>query len=139
MIKNFTFLLILTLSIIACKEEKEDKSYGTLTHEDVVSLEESSVSTFETIIYEGNFEGEYFDDKISLQLEDDGDYTIQYKNKKVEGEWFKKDDGFLIEIDSKKQLPFQFLMWSDNHTIMILNADGTADDEGKNYLTRTEK
>lgn len=125
--------------IFSCKEENKDKSYGALTHEDVESLEQSSLSTFDPIIYDGEFSGDYNGAEISLELDEDGDFIVQYKSKKIKGQWFKKDDGFLMEFDSKKQLPFQFLLWSDNTTIMILNSDGTADDEGGNYLTRIEK
>ncbi|RLZ06511.1 hypothetical protein [Faecalibacter macacae] len=139
MIKRIILFLIIAISFVGCKEEKEDKSYGVLTHEDVLSIEESSVFSFESIIYQGKFKGEYFDQIIELELEENGDFTIFYKNNKIKGEWYKKDDGSLMEFDSKKQLPFQFLKWSDNSTIMILNSDGTADDEGGNYLTRIEK
>lgn len=139
MIKRIILFLIIAISFVGCKEEKEDKSYGVLTHEDVLSIEESSVFSFESIIYRGKFKGEYFDQIIELELEENGDFTIFYKNNKIKGEWYKKDDGSLMEFDSKKQLPFQFLKWSDNSTIMILNSDGTADDEGGNYLTRIEK
>lgn len=139
MITRIILFLIIAISFVGCKEEKEDKSYGVLTHEDVLSIEESSVFSFESIIYQGKFKGEYFDQIIELELEENGDFTIFYKNNKIKGEWYKKDDGSLMEFDSKKQLPFQFLKWSDNSTIMILNSDGTADDEGGNYLTRIEK
>lgn len=139
MINRFILFLILTISIIGCKEEEKDKSYGGLTPEDVLSIEESSIFSYESIIYEGKFKGEYFDQIIELELDNDGDFTILYKNNKIKGEWYKKDDGSLMEFDSKKKLPFQFLKWSDNSTIMILNSDGTADDEGGNYLTRIEK
>ncbi|MBS7333951.1 hypothetical protein [Faecalibacter bovis] len=139
MINRFILFLILTISIFGCKEEEKDKSYGGLTPEDVLSIEESSIFSYESIIYEGKFKGEYFDQIIELELDNDGDFTILYKNNKIKGEWYKKDDGSLMEFDSKKKLPFQFLKWSDNSTIMILNSDGTADDEGGNYLTRIEK
>ena len=139
MIKRIIILLSVVIYFVSCKEEKEDKSYGGLTHEDVISIEESSVFSFESIVYEGKFKGEYFDQMIELELDDNGDFTVFYKNNKIKGEWYKKDDGSLMEFDSKKQLPFQFLKWSDNSTIMILNSDGTADDEGGNYLTRIEK
>lgn len=119
-----------------CKAKKEDRGNGVLSHEDVVSLEESSTLSMELIQYQGVFEGKYFHEPIHLELEKDGDYSIKYKNKIVEGEWFKKDDGSLMEFDSKKKLPFQFMLWSDNQTIMILNSDGTADENGENYLTR---
>ena len=36
------------------------------------------------------------------------------------------------------KLPFQFLRWTDNSEIMILNEDGMADDNGENYLTRVQ-
>jgi len=121
-----------------CKEKKEESNYDKLTQEDVKSLEESSLYTHELIQYKGQFEGDYFGDKITLQLDKSGDYTINYKGNEIEGKWFKKDDGSFIEFDSKKQLPFQFMKWSDNTTLMILNLDGTSDDEGGNYLTRIE-
>lgn len=140
MIQKSVFgLFIIALSFSSCKEEVADKSYANLTHEDVESMENSSLSSYETIIYEGDFSGEYNENKVFLELEDDGDFTIKYKDKEVEGTWFKKDDGSMIELDSKKVLPFQFILWSDNTTLMILNSDGTADDEGGNYLTRIEK
>ena len=122
----------------SCKKEVENKGYGNMTHEDVISIEQNSVKSYEPIIYKGNFKGDYFDNEINLELDDDGDFTIHYKDKKIKGDWYKKDDGFMMEFDSKKKLPFQFLLWSDNNTIMILNSDGTADEEGGNYLTRIE-
>ncbi|HCC95610.1 MAG TPA: hypothetical protein DEQ26_15070 [Flavobacteriaceae bacterium] len=113
-----------------------DKSSDGLSHEDVLSLEKNSVFTSETLIYKGVFEGKYFGDKIVLKLADDK-FTAEYKGQSYDGELFKKDDGSLMEIDSKKKkLPFQFLRWSDNSEIMILNEDGMADDNGENYLTR---
>lgn len=140
MIQKFVFgLIIIAFSFSSCKKEKVDKSYANLTHEDVESMENSSLSAYETIIYDGVFAGEYNEHEVYLELEDDGDFTINYKDKKVKGTWFKKDDGSMIELDSKKVLPFQFILWSDNTTLMILNSDGTADEEGGNYLTRIEK
>ena len=130
---------LITCSLLwNCKKETEDKSYGSLTTEDVVSIEQNSVKSYEPIIYKGDFKGDYFGNEISLELDDDGDFVVHYKDKKIKGEWYKKDDGFMMEFDSKKKLPFQFLLWSDNRTIMILNSDGTADEEGGNYLTRIE-
>ena len=137
--KTWLISILLIGMIFSCKKEEKDKSYGSLTHEDVESLEQSSLSTLDPIIYNGQFKGDYNGSEIALELDEDGDFIVYYKEKKVKGEWFKKDDGFLMELDSKKQLPFQFLLWSDNTTIMILNSDGTADDEGGNYLTRIEK
>lgn len=139
--KKFTWLLSLLIcaATFGCKQEVKDKSYGSLTHDDVESLEQSSLSTYDPILYKGDFKGEYNGNEIFLELEEDGDFLVKYKDQKIEGEWFKKDDGSLMELDSKKKLPFQFLLWSDNQTIMILNSDGTADDEGGNYLTRIEK
>lgn len=139
MIKRIVLLFLVGISSFSCKEEQQDKSYGGLTHEDVLSIEESSVFSYESIVYEGKFKGEYFDQIIELDLKDNGDFIVFYKNNKIKGEWYKKDDGSLMEFDSKKQLPFQFLKWSDTSTIMILNSDGTADEEGGNYLTRIEK
>lgn len=129
-------LCFIAFSFFNCKEKKEDRGNGVLSHEDVVSLEESSTLSMELIQYHGIFEGKYFDEPISLDLEKDGDYVIKYKDKTIKGEWYKKDDGSLMEFDSKKKLPFQFLLWSDNQTIMILNSDGTADENGENYLVR---
>ena len=44
-----------------------------------------------------------------------------------------------MEIEAKNnKLPFQFLRWTDNSEIMILNEDGMADDNGENYLTRVQ-
>lgn len=131
----FSLIIIFT----SCSKEKVDKSYGVLTHEDVVSIEENSVFSYEQIIYSGKFSGVYFDEKIELELNKNGNYLILYKGKKIEGEWFIKDDGSLIEFDGRKKLPFQFMSWSDNNTLMILNADETADDNGQNYLMRIEK
>jgi hypothetical protein len=128
---------LITISfLVSCEKENVDKSYGNLSNEDVISIEQTSVKSYEPIIYKGVFEGDYNGNTILLDLDDDGDFTVQYKDKKIKGEWYKKDDGFMMEFDSKKKLPFQFLLWSDNQTIMILNSDGTADDEGGNYLTR---
>jgi len=137
--KTWLISILLIGMIFSCKKEEKDKSYGSLTHEDVESLEQSSLSTLDPIIYNGQFKGDYNGSEIALELDEDGDFIVYYKEKKIKGEWFKKDDGSLMELDSKKQLPFQFLLWSDNTTIMILNSDGTADDEGGNYLTRIEK
>ncbi|WP_322970116.1 hypothetical protein [Faecalibacter sp. LW9] len=137
--KTWLISILLIGMIFSCKKEEKDKSYEALTHEDVESLEQSSLSTLDPIIYNGQFKGDYNGSEIALELDEDGDFIVYYKEKKIKGEWFKKDDGFLMELDSKKQLPFQFLLWSDNTTIMILNSDGTADDEGGNYLTRIEK
>ena len=111
-----------------------------MSHEDVLSLEKNSVFTNETLIYKGTFEGKYFGDKVVLKLTDN-DFYVEYKGKTYGGEWVKKDDGSLMEIETKKnKLPFQFLRWSDNSEIMILNEDGLADDNGENYLKRvTEK
>ena len=131
-------LLIFNFSLLSCKKEQVeiDKSSDGLSHEDVLSLEKNSVFTNETLIYKGVFEGKYFGDKIVLKLADDK-FTIEYKNQTFDGELFKKDDGSLMEIaPKKKKLPFQFLRWSDNSEIMILNEDGMADDKGENYLTR---
>ena len=128
---------LITISfLVSCEKENVDKSYGNLSNEDVISIEQTSVKSYEPIIYKGEFKGDYNGNTILLDLDDDGDFTVQYKDKKIKGEWYKKDDGFMMEFDSKKKLPFQFLLWSDNQTIMILNSDGTADDEGGNYLTR---
>ncbi len=128
---------LITISFfVSCEKENADKSYGDLTNEDVISMEQTSVKSYEPIIYKGKFEGDYNGHKITLDLDDDGDFKVNYKDKTIKGEWYKKDDGFMMEFDSKKKLPFQFLLWSDNQTIMILNLDGTADDEGGNYLTR---
>ena len=134
-------ILLSTLLVVnqSCKNnEQVDKSYGKLTHEDVVSMEESAEFSYANIIYEGKFKGEYDGETMELELDEDGDFTVKYKTKTIEGEWFKKDDGSLFEFDSNKKLPFQFLKWSDKNTIMILNADGTADENGENYLTRIE-
>ncbi|TGN24297.1 hypothetical protein [Empedobacter tilapiae] len=131
-------LLIFNFSLLSCKKEQVeiDRSSDGLSHEDVLSLEKNSVFTNETLIYKGVFEGKYFGDKIVLKLADDK-FTIEYKNQTFDGELFKKDDGSLMEIaPKKKKLPFQFLRWSDNSEIMILNEDGMADDKGENYLTR---
>lgn len=131
-------LLIFNFSLLSCKKEQVeiDRSSDGLSHEDVLSLEKNSVFTNETLIYKGVFEGKYFEDKIVLKLADDK-FTIEYKNQTFDGELFKKDDGSLMEIaPKKKKLPFQFLRWSDNSEIMILNEDGMADDKGENYLTR---
>lgn len=135
---KLVFGLIILSFFGSCKKEDEDKSYGNLTHEDVISIEENSVKSYETIIYKGIFKGDYNGRELTLELDNDGDFTVNYKDNKIKGEWYKKDDGFMMEFDSKKKLPFQFLLWSDNETIMILNSDGTADDEGGNYLTRIE-
>lgn len=139
MVKSIITCCMLCFIFCSCKEEKPDKSYGVLTHEDVVSIEENSTYSYESILYEGQFKGQYFDENITLDLVSNGHFIIQYKGKVVEGEWFKKDDGSLIEFESKRKLPFQFMRWSDNKTIMILNADGMADDQGQNYLTRIEQ
>ncbi|MGV0924010.1 hypothetical protein [Empedobacter tilapiae] len=131
-------LLIFNFLLLSCKKEQVeiDRSSDGLSHEDVLSLEKNSVFTNETLIYKGVFEGKYFGDKIVLKLADDK-FTIEYKNQTFDGELFKKDDGSLMEIaPKKKKLPFQFLRWSDNSEIMILNEDGMADDKGENYLTR---
>jgi len=130
------FAIAVSISLISCEKKDEDKSFGNLSHEDVVSIEQNSIKSYEPLVYKGNFKGDYNENEISLELDLDGDFIVNYKGNKIKGEWFKKDDGFLMEFDSKKQLPFQFLLWSDNNTIMILNSDGTADDEGGNYLTR---
>ncbi len=136
--KIFFLLFISQLFLFSCKKDniEVDKSSDGLSHEDVLSLEKNSVFTNETLIYKGVFEGKYFGDKIVLKLADDK-FTAEYKGQSYDGELFKKDDGSLMEIDSKKKkLPFQFLRWSDNSEIMILNEDGMADDNGENYLTR---
>ncbi|WP_312150664.1 hypothetical protein [Empedobacter sp.] len=136
--KIFFLLFISQLFLFSCKKDnvEVDKSSDGLSHEDVLSLEKNSVFTSETLIYKGVFEGKFFGDKIVLKLADDK-FTAEYKGQSYDGELFKKDDGSLMEIDSKKKkLPFQFLRWSDNSEIMILNEDGMADDNGENYLTR---
>ena len=125
----------------SCKKDiVVDKGSEGLSHEDVLSLEKNSVFTNETLIYKVTFEGKYFGDKVVLKLTDN-DFYVEYKGKTYEGEWVKKDDGSLMEIETKRnKLPFQFLRWSDNSEIMILNEDGLADDNGENYLKRvTEK
>lgn len=131
--------LFISFCTWSCKEKEVDKSYGKLSHDDVISLEQNSVYSYDQIVFEGDFAGDYFGEKIQLELAKNGKYIISYKGKEVKGEWFKKDDGSLVEFDSKKQLPFQFMKWSDPTTLMILNADGTADENGGNYLTRIEK
>lgn len=138
--KNYIVLLSFTFAVlISCKgEEKLDKSYGNLTHEDVVSMEESAEFSYVNINYNGQFKGHYNNDPIQLELDEKGEFTVNYKNEKIKGEWFKKDDGSLFEFESNKKLPFQFLKWSDKNTMMILNPDGTADENGENYLTRIE-
>ena len=99
---------------------------------------QNSVFTNEAFIYKGVFEGKYFGDKIVLKLSE-SQFIIEYKGKTYEGDWFKKDDGSLMEIEAKNiKLPFQFLRWTDNSEIMILNEDGMADDNGENYLTRVQ-
>lgn len=139
---KFCFLIaVSTLFIFSCKKESNsvDRSSDSLTHEDVVSLEKNSVFTNEALIYKGTFEGKYNGDDVKLELANDK-FTIEYKNQTYKGDLFKKDDGSLMEIDAKKHhLPFQFLRWSDNSEIMILNEDGLADDNGENYLTRTSE
>ena len=137
--RNIIFFgLIFSFIFCSCDKPIEDKSYGILTHEDVISIEQNAVKSYEPIIYKGEFKGEYNNNLIMLDLDLDGDFSVVYKDKTIKGQWYKKDDGFLMEFDSKRKLPFQFLLWSDNQTIMILNSDGTADDEGENYLTRIE-
>ena len=139
--RKISFLIAtVCLFTFSCKKEKVEMEQSTdgLSHEDVLSLEKNSVFTNETLIYKGVFEGKYFGDKIVLKLSDNH-FVIDYKGKKYEGDWFKKDDGSLLEIDAEKhKLPFQFLRWSDNSEIMILNEDGMADDKGENYLTRVQ-
>ena len=139
--KKIVFLLFISqFFLFSCKKDnvEVDKSSDGLSHEDVLSLEKNSVFTSETLIYKGVFEGKYFGDKIVLKLSDNH-FVIDYKGKTYEGDWFKKDDGSLLEIDAEKhKLPFQFLRWSDNSEIMILNEDGMADDKGENYLTRVQ-
>ena len=137
--KKISLLIAVScLFAFSCKKEKAkvEQSTDGLSREDVLSLEKNSVFTNETLVYKGVFEGKYFGDKIVLKLADDK-FTAEYKGQSYNGELFKKDDGSLMEIDSKKKkLPFQFLRWSDNSEIMILNEDGMADDNGENYLTR---
>lgn len=131
------YILFIMVALFSCKNKDEvvDKSSDALSHEDVVSLEKTSLFSNEAIVYEGTFEGKYFGDKVILKLSDTK-FTIDYKNKTYNGDLFKKEDGSLMEIDAKKKLPFQFFRWSDNSEIMILNEDGTADENGENYLTR---
>lgn len=140
--KSLYFLTIfICFFAFSCKKEVvADKSSEGLSHEDVLSLEKNSVFTNEALIYKGTFEGKYFGDKVVLKLTDN-DFFVEYKGKNYKGEWVKKDDGSLMEIETKKnKLPFQFMRWSDNSEIMILNEDGLADDNGENYLIRvTEK
>lgn len=137
--KKIGFLLLMcNLMLFSCKKEKVemDKSSDSLSHEDVLSLEKNSVFTNEALIYRGVFEGDYYGEKLVLKLAEDS-FSAEYKGQSYEGELFKKDDGSLMEIaPKKKKLPFQFLRWSDNSEIMILNEDGMADDKGENYLTR---
>ncbi|MDM1524066.1 hypothetical protein HX088_12395 [Empedobacter sp. 225-1] len=138
MTRNVIFLIAFIFLMFSCKNEKTeiDKSSDGLSHEDVLSLEKSSVFTNETLVYKGIFEGNYSGDKIILKLTEKS-FLVDYKGQSFEGELFKKDDGSLIELaPKKKKLPFQFLRWSDNSEIMILNEDGMADDNGENYLTR---
>ena len=134
--RTLILLYIIAISFYSCKQNTENKGNGVLSHEDIVSLEQSSTYSLELIEYEGRFEGIYFEEPIVLNLKKSGKYSIDYKGKTIEGNWFKKDDGSMMEVDSKKKLPFQFLLWSDNETIMILNSDGTADDNGGNYFVR---
>ena len=139
--KKIVFLLFISqFFLFSCKKDnvEVDKSSDGLSHEDVLSLEKNSVFTSETLIYKGVFEGKYFGDKIVLKLSE-SQFIIEYKGKTYEGDWFKKDDGSLMEIEAKNiKLPFQFLRWTDNSEIMILNEDGMADDNGENYLTRVQ-
>lgn len=125
------------LLFVQCKDRQEDKSSPGMSHEDVVSLEQNSVFSYESFVYEGNFEGLYENEKLMLVLKKNGRYVLGYRGKEYKGEWTKKDDGSLMELDAKKhRLPFQFFKWSDNTEIMILNPDGMADENGENYLTR---
>ncbi len=139
--KKIVFLLFISqFFLFSCKKDnvEVDKSSDGLSHEDVLSLEKNSVFTSETLIYKGVFEGKYFGDKIVLKLSE-SQFIIEYKGKTYEGYWFKKDDGSLMEIEAKNiKRPFQFLRWTDNSEIMILNEDGMADDNGENYLTRVQ-
>ncbi|MGU9939219.1 hypothetical protein F0358_14585 [Empedobacter brevis] len=137
--KRIGFLLLMChLLIFSCNKDKveRDKSSDGLSHEDVLSLEKNSVFTNETLIYKGIFEGYFYGEKVILKLDEDK-FSVEYKGQSYNGELYKKDDGSLMEVVSKKKkLPFQFLLWSDNSEIMILNEDGMADDKGENYLTR---
>ena len=101
--KKIVFLLFISqFFLFSCKKDnvEVDKSSDGLSHEDVLSLEKNSVFTSETLIYKGVFEGKYFGDKIVLKLADDK-FTAEYKGQSYDGELFKKDDGSLMEIDSK--------------------------------------
>ncbi|WP_314059117.1 hypothetical protein [Empedobacter brevis] len=137
--KRIGFLLLMChLLIFSCNKDKveRDKSSDGLSHEDVLSLEKNSVFTNETLIYKGIFEGDFYGEKVILKLDEDK-FSVEYKGQPYNGDLYKKDDGSLMEVVSKKKkLPFQFLRWSDNSEIMILNEDGMADDKGENYLTR---
>lgn len=137
--KKIGFLLIIcSLFFSSCGKEKADmdRSSDGLTHEDVLSLEKNSVFTSETLVYKGVFEGNYYGEKVVMRLAENT-FSVEYRGQSYEGELFKKDDGSLMEVAPKKRkLPFQFLRWSDNSEIMILNEDGMADDKGENYLLR---
>lgn len=139
--KKISLLIAVScLFAFSCKKEKAkvEQSTDGLSREDVLSLEKNSVFTNEAFIYKGVFEGKYFGDKIVLKLSE-SQFIIEYKGETYEGDWFKKDDGSLMEIEEKNnKLPFQFLRWTDNSEIMILNEDGMADDNGENYLTRVQ-
>ncbi len=139
--KKISLLIAVScLFAFSCKKEKAkvEQSTDGLSREDVLSLEKNSVFTNEAFIYKGVFEGKYFGDKIVLKLSE-SQFIIEHKGKTYEGDWFKKDDGSLMEIEAKNnKLPFQFLRWTDNSEIMILNEDGMADDNGENYLTRVQ-
>ncbi len=136
--KTCLLFVISCFLLFSCKKENAniDRSSDGLSHEDVLSLEKNSVFTNEALIYKGTFKGMYYGDKIVLKLHNT-EFEIEFKQKSYKGQLFKKDDGSLMEIDAgKNKLPFQFLRWSDNSEIMILNEDGMADENGENYLTR---
>lgn len=139
--KKISLLIAVScLFAFSCKNEKVkvEQSTDGLSREDVLSLEKNSVFTNEAFIYKGVFEGKYFGEKIVLKLSD-SQFIIEYKGKTYEGDWFKKDDGSLMEIEAKNnKLPFQFLRWTDNSEIMILNENGMGEDNGENYLTRVQ-
>lgn len=134
----FSGICICCLIFVQCKKQ-EDRSSSGLSHEDVVSLEQNSVFSSETLVYDGIFKGNYEGEQIVLVLRKNNKYRLEYRNKEYQGEWVKTDEGALMELDTKKNnLPFQFFRWSDNSEIMILNSNGMADDKGENYLTRIE-
>lgn len=115
-------ILALSLSFISCKEEKIEED--ALSHEDIESLNDTSLYNASEINYEGTYEGNIKGKEVILTITDEG-FEVSEGGKKALGTWVRIDDGTIIELSpSSGNVAVKFYGWSDNDNWIALSDEG---------------